>query len=63
MDNGCPKCEKLRRESYPSTLHPPPLCIDCRLEQAEHDRDVAIKEWEQLKKEQEHAKRKTIQQK
>lgn len=52
MDNGCPKCEDIQH-----------LCIDCRLEQAEHDRDVAIKEWEQLKKEQEHAKRKTIQQK
>ena len=44
MDNGCPECEKL--ETYD-------LCLDHQLEQAEHDRDVAIKLVEELKKEKE----------
>jgi len=36
--NGCPKCEKLAKEYYGrwgSFAFTP--CIDCRIEQAEHD--------------------------
>ena len=42
MDNGCPICEQLGESE---------ICIDCRLEQAEHDvlRDMNIVE--RLKKE------------
>ena len=44
VDNGCPQCEQING-----------LCLDCQLEQAEHDvlRDMNIVE--QLKKEKEHA--------
>ena len=52
MDNGCPQCKKLFDEHIIGELLQ--LCIDCRLEQAEHDvlRDMNIVE--QLKKEKEN---------
>ena len=40
MNNGCPKCEKLGKYD---------LCLKCQLEQAEQDRDVAIKKVEEIK--------------
>jgi len=48
MDNGCPKCALLDFDK---------LCIDCRLEQAEHNllRDMDIVEELKKEKEQEHA--------
>ena len=59
MDNGCPKCKEIDKEWIASgNMYTPKgglICNDCRLEQAEHDRDVAIKEWEELKKEKENA--------
>ena len=42
MDNGCPKCEKLGEYE---------LCLDHRLEQAEHDVFKAMNRVEELKKE------------
>jgi len=45
MDNGCPECAKTKG-----------LCIDCRLEQAEHDVLKAMNRVEELKKEKENAK-------
>ena len=48
MDNGCPKCALLDFDK---------LCIDCRLEQAEHNllRDMDIVEKLKKEKEQESA--------
>lgn len=61
MDNGCPKCEKLAYESFMNNKgFSADLCLRCQLEQAEQDRDVAIKKVEELKqkiaKEKEDAK-------
>ena len=52
--NGCPKCEKIAKNVYlgGGRFDYVP-CIDCRIEQAEQNKDVAIKEWEQLKKKKE----------
>jgi len=53
MLNGCPKCEELfENHVIGEQLN---LCIDCRIEQAEHDvlRDMNIVE--ELKKEKENA--------
>ena len=78
MDNGCPKCGKVKHKHCSVgrcvknhdgiTCHPggvqcehyipqPKLCIDCRLEQAEHDVLKAMNRVEELKKvkEKEHA--------
>ena len=65
MQNGCPKCEALSWNSFAANSLWKKVCLDCRIEQAEQNKDVAIKEWEKLKqeKEQENAKCKTIQQK
>ena len=51
MGNGCPKCEKIKGPPrYPGDHG---LCIDCRIEQAEHDVFKAMNRVEQLKKEKE----------
>jgi len=50
MDNGCPKCEKLREKDILAAAYSD-LCIDCRLEQAEHDVLKAMNRVEELKKE------------
>ena len=52
MDNGCPKCKKLFDEHIIGELLQ--LCIDCRLEQAEHDVLKAMNRVEELKKEKEN---------
>ena len=44
MDNGCPKCEKLGEYE---------LCLDHRLEQAEHDVLKAMNRVEELKRKKE----------
>lgn len=55
MDNGCPKCKEiLDKAKWLHFDHSKNLCIDCRIEQAEHDvlRDMNIVE--ELKKEKEN---------
>ena len=49
MTNGCPKCKKLFDEHVIGEMLS--LCIDCRLEQAEHDVLKAMNIVEELKKE------------
>ena len=54
MDNGCPKCEKIARDSFLGDYgFTDELCIDCRLEQAEHDVLKAMNRVEELKRKKE----------
>jgi len=54
MDNGCPKCEELAKVRFISGgVFSGEPCIDCRLEQAEHDVLRDMNRVEQLKKEKE----------
>lgn len=58
MSNGCPKCEKKRKEAkWLNMDEKENLCIDCQIEQAEIDvlRDMEIVEKLKKRKEQEHA--------
>ena len=58
MDNGCSKCEAIAKEHFGRWgTFGCDLCIDCRIEQAEHDVLKAMNRVEELKKvkEKEHA--------
>ena len=61
--NGCPKCKELAIKKYGkrnlSSYYAMILCIDCRIEQAEHDvlRDMNIVEELKKEKEQENEPR------
>ena len=51
MDNGCPECEKIKGPPrYPGDHG---LCLDCQLEQAEHDVLKAMNRVEELKRKKE----------
>ena len=54
MDNGCPKCEELAKKyftQYGLDVPFEPLCLECRLKQAEADLLKAINRVEEIKAE------------
>jgi hypothetical protein len=50
MENGCPKCENKLKEAKWLYYDNRDLCIDCQIEEADHDVLVAMNRVEQLKK-------------